>query len=98
MFIFNFERLEGLGLKIRTIRLCVSIDNSQLREIHNVNGLRLDHHQLGALDKTSLLTRPRVMGGGNHSGAAVLLPDRLKPLVPTPQILSLSRHRALSRL
>ena len=49
IFVFNFERLEGLGLTIRTIRLCVSIDNGQLREIHSVHGLRLDHNQLGAL-------------------------------------------------
>ena len=45
-FVFNFERLEGFGLQIRTILLCVSIDNGTQSEILNVHGLRPDSTQL----------------------------------------------------
>ena len=45
-FVFNFERLEGFGLQIRTILPCVSIDNGTQSEIHNVHGLRPDSTQL----------------------------------------------------
>lgn len=49
-------------------------------------------------DKISLWTRLSLMGGENHFWRGCAVTYVSEPLVPTPQTLNLSRHRALSLL